>query len=249
MLKQEGLHAQLPKAPDRQRGQEEISKVRQEIVTVQVQLATLTEDMASLTSAIDALKQQLAAHAAREKQLQEATAVQKTRTAELERLQQEKQRQQQRLAALQADLARAQDKGYTLASGAPLVQQDRKARLSYFVMLTEGKVIPVTPAYYTGKQVANDVVAIWPKDKHTALTIQQVLQKDSPLMKEVTTPEFRRDGRVKMLVNPDSFDTFRALRDALVKRDIDYGWEPHEGTKILTSTRGTGKDIESHRGK
>jgi hypothetical protein len=245
LQRQETLRTESPKTGDQQRVQEETGKVRQEIATVHAQLTRLTEDIATLTSAIEALKQQLAAYAAREKQIQETAAVQRTHAAELEYLQQEKQRQQQRLAELQAAHARAQEKGYTLASGAPIVHQDKKARLSYFVMLTEGKIIPITPTYFTGKKVSDGVIAIWPKDKPAGLTIQQALKKDSPLMKEITTQEFRRDGRVKMLVAPDSFDTFRVLRDALAKRDIDYGWEPHEGARIYVATNGQGNDIQS----
>jgi hypothetical protein len=239
--------AELPKAADQQRVQEEIRKTREAMTKVQNHMARLAEDMATLTRDIQGLKQQLAAYAEREKQLQALTAEHKGRMTELERLKQEKQRQVQRLAEVQAQLAQAGGKGVTVASGAPMVQRDKVARQSYPVMLAEGKIFPITPEYYTGTKGSDGRLVIWPKAQQAGLTIQQALKADSPVMKEVTTAEFRRDGRVKMLVNPDSFDTFRVLRDALAKRGIDYGWEPYTGTKIFVSN--TGRDIDSQMGQ
>jgi predicted RNase H-like nuclease (RuvC/YqgF family) len=228
---------------DHQRVQEELQKARQAIARAKQELDGIVQTLVSLSQEIIQLKQQLAAATHWDKERTALAAALKERETEAQRLEKEREAQQRKLAAVQAALATAGKDTYSLKSGAPLVRA-KTANHRYGVMLSEGKVIPVASPYYTGRRRADGTVVVWPE--RAGLTIDEALKPTSLVMREVTTEEFRRDGRVTFLVNADSFATFRALRDELVRRGIDYGWEPVTGTKFGMSA--TGKDIPSQGG-
>jgi hypothetical protein len=100
-------------------------------------------------------------------------------------------------------------------------------------MLSEGRLIPVLPEYFEGSFDADGSGAVWPVQE--GLTIEQALRPDSVLMERIRGDQFRRDGRVVLLVLPDSFATFRAFRETLVTEGVDFGWEP-----LLRTTVGVG---------
>lgn len=155
------------------------------------------------------------------------------RTAAIAALKQELEGGRSRLVELQAALADAGKKRFGLKSGAPLVRVGRKTETVYGVMLSEGRMIPVQNPYFEGRRDPDGSQVIWPVQK--GLTIDEGLRRDSVVMKAIRTAEFRRGGRVLILVLPDSFATFRTFRDTLIRERIDFGWEP-----LLRTTIGIG---------
>lgn len=225
-----------PASPGPPPSPEQTQKVQDMLAMDQQKAEAMAQQVASLTAEISHLKEQLAAVGQREKELKDLAAELAGRNTGLHQLEQEKAEYTRKLAEVQAALATAGKDTYTFASGAPLVNRSRTAQKSSDVMLSEGKVIPIATPYYTGKRQADNSLLAWPVQ--AGLSIQDALQPDSPLMKEINTAEFRKEGRVRLFVNADSFATFRALRDALVRDGIDYGWEPVEGPRLRFGTNG-----------
>lgn len=221
---------------DKEKLQEEIQKVRQALSNAKQKLNKLLEAIASLMGKVTQLKQQVEASAKREQEWRGLESDQSRHTDDLLRLENEKTEYTRRLAEIQASLASAGKDKYSVKSGAPMVRRDKVPRVEYLVMLAEGKATPVAPPYYTGVRRPDGSLVLWPVQ--SGLTIQEVLKPNSPVMKEVMTTEFRKHGQVNILVNSDSFATFRALRDELVRQGVDYGWEPVEGTRLTSSKEG-----------
>ena len=211
-------------------------EVQQSVKEGEKKVRSMTGLIATLTAEIDRLRKQLAVAAARETQLKELAEDLAGRNTALAGLEKEKEKYAKQLAEIQANRAREQDAAYTFTPGAPLVNRHKKARSTTDVMLHKGKVMPILAPFYTGAKQADGTLVMWP-DK-PGLSIEAALQNDSALMKKVLTPDFRKDGRVRIFVNADSFAAFRALRDHLVQAGVDYGWEPVEGTRLAFSSHG-----------
>lgn len=236
------LLADLPKAVEQRKAQEEIDRLRQAIANTRQRLSKVAEVIASLTAEVSKLREQVDASAKREQELKAVEADLKGRDAELRRLEKAKTEQLQKLAELQAQLVRPAQEKYPVTSGTPIVRRDRVARETYSVMLSGGKVIPLAPPFYKAERRQGGAVVVSPVQP--GLTLQEALKPDSPLMKEVTTAAFRKDGQVSMLVTSDSFATFRALRENLARQGIDYGWDPVESTRLVISENGRRTPIQ-----
>jgi hypothetical protein len=202
-------------------------------------LGSLEAEIAHLSEAV-ARAEQLAAElpslgedaAARERELAE----QKRRLEDARR----------KLADLEAAAAEAGKTRYTFRTGTPIVNRSRTATEQYFVVLSEGKVLPAKAPWYERTQVGAGAVRLSPAQ--AGLSIDEAVKAQSELMKDVTEPSFRSDGRVVILVMSDSFGAFRVLRDALVKAGVDYGWDPVESTTFHFVSSG-GRTVGSQGGR
>jgi hypothetical protein len=164
------------------------------------------------------------------RELEDAEKALENGRAELAALAKEVEAERARLIELQAALAAAREPRFGFTSGAPLVRANRRAEQHYGIMISEGRLIPVRNPYFEGSRHADGTETIWPVQR--GLTIGEALARGSVIMQAIRGREFRRSGRVLMVVLPDSFATFRAFRDALVREGIDFGWEPMTSTTI-----------------
>jgi hypothetical protein len=213
-----GSHA-TRHAPSR----EAVTAARDGDRAVAVTLAARSEEIARLTETVTEAERSEQALRELEHDLQE-------RATAIATLKQELQGARTRLAELQAALADAGKKRFGFSAGAPVVHVGRKARSVYGVMLSAGRLIPIERPYFEGRHDPGGSQVIWPVQD--GLTIDEALRRDSVVMKAIRTEEFRRSGRVLLLVLPDSFATFRTIRDALIRERIDFGWEPLTRTTI-----------------
>lgn len=156
-------------------------------------------------------------------------------TEQLERLRSDVQERQQQLVNLRAELETAGENAYSLSTGWPQTNR-RTPKLMDFLLLADGKVYPVVDPFFIKTEVATDTTLFRAKNPaQPGLALPQTLE----LLEEVLlTPEYRRSGRVILLVNSDSFASFRIIRDVLAKNGIDYGWDPIEGTSIVFGSDG-----------
>jgi hypothetical protein len=168
-----------------------------------------------------------------------------TRAAQVAEQRQRLEEARRKLADLEAALAAAGKDKYTFDSGAPIVNAGRHAGESYIVVLSEGKVRVAQPPYYRSRTLVFDDKE-WTPDG-PAISLEEALQRDSVLMRDVTTAAFRENGRVVLLVMSDSFGAFRLLRDALARAGVDYGWEPITSPTFLTGPGG--RAVESQAGR
>lgn len=217
--------------------QSDIDRRHGEVAKLKARLASVNDVASRLEREIARLRQQLAA-AEDEAEHAAHSAMHQKALEEFKQLEAQRVRYQNRLAKIQAELARAQADAPTF-TGAAMVRPDRQAEKTELLLLSKGRVLPF-PEYFSQE---SDFFSTTARPSREGLTIEEALKPGSIVMKKVAKADFKRRGRAVLLVNPDSFATFRALRDSLVEQGIDYGWEPWEDATIVFS--GQGRNVES----
>jgi len=214
-----------------------------EVARKQIQEAEVKKN--ALTKEIDAFETQLGEIEKVNDKEEITQADLKKYSERIEHLSEQKKDLEKKLERLKAVLSSPHKDTYSFRSGAPRVNLNRKTENFYSVVLAKNKVIPLNPSYFEGTKYADGIFVV--KPKRSGLTFEEVIKPDSPMMEEVLKLEFRKEGRAVLLVNADSFNTFRKLRDFLVKERIDVGWEPMEGTTIVISEN-EGRSVPSQGG-
>jgi hypothetical protein len=107
--------------------------------------------------------------------------------------------------------------------------QSERGRKALFVVLSEGTVTPVREPHYSFETDADSAT--------TAMMVQrggdagQALAEGSDFMKVLDDLNVKKEY-VFLLVDSTSFETFRAVRAELRKRNVDNGWTPTEAVHL-----------------
>ena len=133
---------------------------------------------------------------------------------------------------------------------APQVSMDTN-RTPVYIALIKGTITPVLEPFYTQKERVEDLGGgrfervVESTLKRGGETIDQALDRRSALagvLKDIN-PEH---DYVALLVDSESFNTFRAIREVLRSREIPFGWEPSAPAAIRFSAAGQiiGEEID-----
>lgn len=181
--------------------------------------------------------------------LQERVTASQQREQALRDQQQDLADRQAKLAAMRGELAKLQ--AASPAAGqkvipvysAPLVvsRTDKKAAL--MIEMVEGRVVLVKVPFYAFETVTFESNGHYEK----AIKARRVQQGEGLEQARAQTSLFSRslaevnprEEYVILLVHSDSFATFRAVREMLRNRGIDYGWTPGKEDTIVFSSIGT----------
>lgn len=212
---------------DIDRARQEVAAMKARAMTAQAAVDNVSAEAASLTSDTQVIPQELIDW-----------------LDELEKLEERRQNLQSRLAALEAAAARAQGAQPKL-TGARVVRTDYEPEVEKLIMVTHGRVY----AYPENFNVTQEFFMATARPSGEGLSIKDAVAPSSALMKEVTSARYRRAGRASILVRPDSFATFRLLRDSLVDKKIDYGWLPWAADLVTFGSGGGGQRVYSHGGR
>lgn len=211
-------------AAERQR-QENVKRELESASQEQMRLELL---IAALRKQVAELEEQVAAKRANEEALREMDELLGERDRGLRELGEERTRLVHQLDSLQsrlhdlrdrADKKNEQDK----RGGVRWVRHDKQLD-AYAVMLTGGAVFPFEPEFVEVERPIPTHQTYRPKGR--GLTLAEAVKSGSPVMREVGTASFRKTRYVLLLVDADSFGTYRALRTHLRNRGVRVGWEP-----------------------
>lgn len=215
----------------------QVDPLKRQLAADQTEEEERRKQLDALTRQRTALEARIRAERPKEKDLQELNEALAGRGSELSKLEADRRRLRSerdrllgRLTNIQMELDSKYKKG-GVAWESPPPPGER-----YDVLLSEGVVFPLEREFFTVQRLSETSLLIWPSRK--GLTLHDALAKGSPLMKKIADSSFRSNGWVCFLVNPDSFSTFRALRDAVEARGVPVAWEPFEGTRIPMSDEG-----------
>ena len=205
--KQESILTQLRQEWEQYKETESTETNRE---TVQRQIRAIMTQMTSTTAQLEAEREKIASLQQEIRDLEEKTNDEdqkdydiRTVESELEhqkesikKLEAQKKKKASNLDELRTVLANTEGTTYSFKSGAPKVKRSKKAEKNALVVLSKGKVIPVQVPFYGGVRLKDGTIVI--KPKRTGLEIEDSLKRDSVLLKDVLTDDFRNNGQVSI---------------------------------------------------
>lgn len=201
------------------------------------ELAMTQARLVTAQAAVDNLRTEVATLNAEQEPIPVAVI---DRLNEVEKLEEQRRSWQDRVAQAEAEAVQA-DEDLPKLTKARVVRTDYQPEKEKFVLLTGGRIY----AFPEDFNLTKEVLATTANLKGPGQTLKDAIAPASTLMKQVAAADFRQKGRVALLVRPDSFSTFRVLRDKLVSQKIDYGWLPWPVDFIRFSSGG-GQQMQSH---
>jgi prefoldin subunit 5 len=112
------------------------------------------------------------------------------------------------------------------------------------VLLAASRVFIMEPPYVEQYRAPG---VLYREPRGSGMSLAEAVTPDSPLMRIISRPSFQKEGWILILVNQDSFASYRALRDALTEAGVQVGWEPHEGKIIGLSSEGRSSGPQGSR--
>jgi hypothetical protein len=239
----DNLAARTPSDWDRRQRAEAVAAERQELESTQSKKAELEQSERELRQKVEENEKEVESYSEQKEELEDILEVAGDRgrtTAELRKRMEELEQKWRSI------LNPPPDPAGEAATIGDVVWVNDAARIAerFGVLLHDGKVLPIISDYFTGMPT-NTGQTIWPIRE--GLSTHDAMRVNSALMREVTRPGFKDTCMVVMLVNPDSFAAFRALRKHLATRGIRVGWEPLEGNRIQLADKG-GRTIKPQGG-
>jgi len=154
-------------------------------------------------------------------------------------------------AGLQDAMARMarkpQETGTVTVESTSLVDHDTR-RKPLYVALIQASVVPVAEPYYrftphveeNEQGIFEMVTDVSREDRQAGESAEQAVAKGSHLDRFLREMDVQRTF-VALLVDASSFETFRAVRQALQERDVPFGWLPCSSPSkfVLRSGQGT----------
>lgn len=203
--------------------EEDLEKLRQSIERLGKELQQLQQEEGDLQQQ----KKRL------EKLREDIAAIEKTLadlTADIDRFNRENEKLPQEIARLEK---LPLNRSSVVVNFTPEFRSERNLR-PVGVALTESTVAPIRTPYYTSSQVGMRIVE---SRVRMGDTVDQALAAGSDFSNLLNEIDPRKEY-VYLYVDSSSFGTFRAVREALDKRKIPWGWEPWEGLTVIASSSG-----------
>ncbi|MHC4952795.1 MAG: Med9 domain-containing protein [Planctomycetota bacterium] len=121
--------------------------------------------------------------------------------------------------------------------GVPVVKSSHRVRKHFDVMLKGNRVLPLDNRHFHKRRIRGGLY-FEKKRGAPGMTLADALLDSSPLMKAIASESFRKTGQVRFFVHPDSFETFRAIRNGVAAKGAVWGWEPYDKLKIAFRVNG-----------
>lgn len=236
LKKRDDLASSAPSEEGVERQREMTEATRSELKLSQDEKIAVEESVRELQARVDE-KEMAAKEASKEvTTLDDLEEIAKNRRKQNAELEEDLERERIRWVSLQAQAARKANKPRIVVKGVVWEKRDPAVKQVYYVLLSKGRVFPLEESGFVKETRYSDGVV--KEAVGAGLTPEDVLKPRSIVMRSIDVPLFRATGKVVFVVNPDSFATFRVLRDHLKSRGIRVAWSPFEGTEVSFGSGG-----------